>query len=67
VIPKWGEVIGSILNVPAYCNIGKENPDEKQMAELSNFLKPEETGLKVPVYSGVKYQCVEYGRRFLIL
>ncbi|CAD8120711.1 unnamed protein product [Paramecium sonneborni] len=62
---QWGSVLGEAHNVKAYSNVGIHY-DHSKWNSYKSFLKKEESGLMRDVLLGVKYQCVEYARRFIV-
>ncbi|CAD8186005.1 unnamed protein product [Paramecium pentaurelia] len=63
---QWGSVLGEAHNVKAYSNVGIHY-DHQKWNSYKSILKKEESGLTKDVFLGVKYQCVEYARRFLVI
>ena len=61
---EYGQEIGSFNNITAFSNC---NNDCNNFEDQGVFWTKEETSLARDVYVGVRWQCVEYARRYLII
>lgn len=55
----WGTILGESHGVIAYSNDGDKYPSWANATNVINYIGPYETGMR--------YQCVEYARRYLIM
>jgi len=62
---KFGAIMGTHNNVPAYSNNYKSGCNLND-DDWVQYLSKEETKLFKDVFTGCKWQCVEYARRWLI-
>ena len=60
-----GTIIGINNNVPSFLNC--DNCYHEIKNDIFNFLSKNDANLKEDLFTGCKYQCVEYSRRWLIL
>ncbi len=62
---NYGAVIGSNSNAPAYSNCGCSY--KNKFDDYTSILPKEQTGFEKDLNVGIKWQCVEYSRRWLVL
>lgn len=60
---KYGTVIGEHNSIKAYSNCNDHCSNDN---DPGSFLYKSKTGLIEDVYTGMRWQCVEYARRYLI-
>jgi hypothetical protein len=65
-IPPYNTLVGMNFNTPAYSNAHWQIKDRREIKKYNGCVPKEQTGLAEDLYTGLRWQCVEYSRRFLI-